>query len=633
MGFRITTWNVNGIRTEELIKSAKSMFDILESDIVVLQETKIQRKDLRDDMVLVPGYSGVVIYTRNATCAPVRAEEGITGVLCPPNSAVSFCDLPKGQQIGGYPTAEQLSRITVDSEELDSEDEQDDPNPRPKAKIDAATLDSEGRCVILEFPAFVLIGVYCPAYRDESRDTFRMDFLNALDSRVRNLTAMGKRVIVTGDINIAKHGIDAAHAMEAIRKGTTSEEEFISGPSRRLFNHLLSDGVIVGERDSGREEPVLFDICRSFHPDRTGMYTCWDQKLNTRPGNYGSRIDYVLCSLNMQDWFSGSNIQEGLMGSDHCPVFADFKDCVSQPKGLVNIRDIMNPPGMFKNGERQQEYSAKFALPASGRLLPEFDVNKRRSIKDMFARKPASEPSKPVQPTVAVSTESETQASESPATTTTSQSSEIIQDFSAPVKVETQLAHTASRKRSQPLSASLAKRSKSSATASPGATTAGQKSLMGFFKPKAVNCAESTRPSISVPVSGASFDTQTPSSSQERLAATELESQPSELHPYSSLSQSPKSNKLTDSDTIIDPIVSKEDWSKLFTKKPVPPCDGHQEPCISLTTKKPGMNRGRSFWICRRPLGPSGEKEKGTQWRCPTFIWASDWNPSATTLE
>lgn len=32
------------------------MFDILESDIVVFQETKIQRKDLRDDMVLVPGW-------------------------------------------------------------------------------------------------------------------------------------------------------------------------------------------------------------------------------------------------------------------------------------------------------------------------------------------------------------------------------------------------------------------------------------------------------------------------------------------------------------------------------------------------------------------------------------------------
>jgi len=32
------------------------MFDILESDIVVMQETKIQKKDLQDDMVLVPGW-------------------------------------------------------------------------------------------------------------------------------------------------------------------------------------------------------------------------------------------------------------------------------------------------------------------------------------------------------------------------------------------------------------------------------------------------------------------------------------------------------------------------------------------------------------------------------------------------
>lgn len=32
------------------------MFDILEADIVVMQELKIQRKDLRDDMVLLPGW-------------------------------------------------------------------------------------------------------------------------------------------------------------------------------------------------------------------------------------------------------------------------------------------------------------------------------------------------------------------------------------------------------------------------------------------------------------------------------------------------------------------------------------------------------------------------------------------------
>lgn len=297
------------------------MFDILEADIVIFQETKIQRKDLRDDMVLVPGwdcyfslprhkkgmsrqdlhsmiqtyicigYSGVVIYTRNETCTPIRAEEGITGLLCPPNSTTPFRHLPDNQQIGGYPSMEQLSELQIDPE----------------------VLDCEGRCVILEFPAFVLLGLYCPAARDETRDDFRQGFITLLDARIRNLVAMGKRVIVTGDLNISVGEIDSAHLTEAIRKGTGSEDEFVSSPVRRVFNQLVEGAKVMGKRDLGREVPVLHDICRSFHPDRRGMYTCWETRVNARPGNYGARIDYILSSLDMKDWWSEGNIQEGLM--------------------------------------------------------------------------------------------------------------------------------------------------------------------------------------------------------------------------------------------------------------------------------------------------------------------------------
>lgn len=182
-------------------------------------------------------------------------------------------------------------------------------------EVDASTIDSEGRCVVLEFPAFVLIGTYCPANRDESRDSFRQNYIEALDARVRNLIAIGKRVFVTGDLNISREEIDSAHAAEAIRKGATTEDEFVSVGVRRIFNQLLSDGKVLGERDEGREDPALYDICRAHHPDRRGMYTCWEQRINARPGNYGARIDYVLCSLDMRDWFSDANIQEGLLVS------------------------------------------------------------------------------------------------------------------------------------------------------------------------------------------------------------------------------------------------------------------------------------------------------------------------------
>ncbi len=42
---------------------------------------------------------------------------------------------------------------------------------------------------------------------------------------------------------------------------------------------------------------------------------------------------------------------------------------------------------------------------------------------------------------------------------------------------------------------------------------------------------------------------------------------------------------------------------------------------------------GRSFYICPTDrLGPLGEKEKGTEWRCGTFIWSSEWKPSNPQL-
>ncbi|PYI30749.1 DNase I-like protein [Aspergillus indologenus CBS 114.80] len=620
MGLRITTWNVNGIRHPFSYepwrgkRTFDAMFDILEADIVVFQETKIQRKDLRDDMILVPGwdcyfslpkvkkgYSGVVVYTRNATCAPIRAEEGLTGMLCPPNSSVSFRDLPEDQQIGGYPTLEQLSSL----------------------EVDPATLDSEGRCVILEFPAFVLLGIYSPATRDETRDSFRHDFIDLMDARVRNLVAMGKRVFVTGDLNISRREIDAAHAAEAIRKGTMTEDEWISMHARRVFNQWFVDGKVIGERDEGREKPVLHDICRSFHPDRTGMYTCWEQRINARPGNYGARIDYVLCSLEMQDWFCDSNIQEGLMGSDHCPVYAVMKDSIMFEGEETNVRDIMNPAGVFKNGERQQEYTTKLLLPTSGRLIPEFD--KRRSIKDMFMRKPTK-------------SSQSSQTGTSPDTRPT-----IVQKAAALSASESNPNETGSgadgesrgtvRKRSDKPESPI-KRSKSMIAPAPAPTSSGQKTLKGFFKPKSAptnssdDCSKDAELAISQPSTSSSTTTGPTASSQ--LEEHEAVDTVTGTSAEEANSRNPSSVFTPEEDdAVFDPIVSKEDWSKLFTKKRAPLCEGHQDPCISLTTKKPGPNCGRAFWICSRPLGPSGNKEKGTQWRCPTFIWASDWNSSS----
>lgn len=270
---------------------------------------------------------------------------------------------------------------------------------------------------------------------------------------------------------------------------------------------------------------------------------------------------------------------------------------------------------MFQNGERQQEYSTKYLLPISGRLVPEFD--RRRNIKDMFARKPVQK-SSTVSTTLERTTSLQEKESQSPATS---------DGNNTPVQVteETKIAKGITRKRNESAPTAPIKRTKSIASQAPTPSTPGQKTLKGFFKPKSSPSKPSpTQTSDNTPNESAESPSKRsiPSSSQPEGTQSSANLQnPSTDEPAISASQ--------ESETVIDPIASKEDWSKLFSKKPPPTCDGHEEPCISLTTKKPGVNCGRAFWICQRPLGPSGNKEKGTQWRCPTFIWASDWNSTA----
>jgi AP endonuclease-2 len=355
------------------------------------------------------------------------------------------------------------------------------------------------------------------------------------------------------------------------------------------------------------------------------MYTHWEQKINARPGNFGSRIDFVLCSIAIKDWFREANIQEGLMGSDHCPVYAVTKERVpiqgdqksyseiTDTPEETHILDLMNPQGMFNDGVRQREYSPTKDAPAlSGRLLPEF--TKRRNIRDMFSKKPvlakpsAMLPANP-DPNQAANGDQPpsstipdvpdmvpaSQAEDHPASPAT-----VVDDptVSIPSPLNT------SEKRRAPSGSPVksVKRSKSSisaATNNAPSLQKGQQSLKGFFqsrsKPADPSPTKDTPPPL--PLIVAHTPDPTP----------------------------PSPSTYPQTDPLATQEASKESWTKLFSKKPLPRCEGHAEPCIILTTKKPGVNCGRQFWMCSRPIGPSGQKEMGTQWRCGTFVWASDW--------
>jgi len=619
--------NVNGIRNPfsyppwNASRSFPAMFDILESDIVVMQELKIQRKDLRDDMVMLDGwdcyfslpkhkkgYSGVGIYTRNATCAPIRAEEGLLGVL-PSPSGTPYRDLPEEQSIGGYPSDYQIGELGVD----------------------AALLDAEGRCLILEFPAFVLLGVYSPANSNGLRDDFRYGFVCALDCRIRNLTRRGKRVVLVGDLNVSRHELDTASSADDMRKNGITHEDYISTPNRRIFNQLLVGGEVVGERDEGRENGVLWDTTRGFHPTRAGMYTHWEQKINARPGNFGSRIDFVLVAQNMQSWIKDANIQEGLLGSDHCPVFADFHDTVDIGGGEDKLLDIMSPPGVFVNGQRQREWKIQDIPAFSGKRLQEFD--KRRSIKSMFAApkaKPATTPSQQPaddgKPTSDKNSEVPSLPLQSPPPTASLNESTNGHDKKRKISVS-----------SKPVSTK--KQKSDAATTSTGSAPAakGQRSLRGFFQPKSASPSKTdsetaskigsgTEPKDFEPIGDSTAPLRNVNPSN--LSATQNPSTPPPgpkdcTTPASAVSLTSPTASLSNFEAR---SATSASWAALLNSRPTAPkCEDHDEPCKTMQTKKKGSNQGRSFWMCARPLGPSGQKERGTEWRCGTFIWCSDW--------
>ena len=161
-------------------------------------------------------------------------------------------------------------------------------------------LDTEGRLITLEYPAFFLVTCYTPnAQRDLARIDHRMKwdeafrtFLSGLDSR--------KPVIICGDLNVAHKEIDLKNPASNRGSAGFSDEE------RDSFQKTLDLGFT--------------DSFRHLYPDVTGAYSWWSYMFHAREKNAGWRIDYFLVSNRAADKIKEASIRSDIFGSDHCPV-------------------------------------------------------------------------------------------------------------------------------------------------------------------------------------------------------------------------------------------------------------------------------------------------------------------------
>ena len=66
----------------------------------------------------------------------------------------------------------------------------------------------------------------------------------------------------------------------------------------------------------------MIDCFRALHPSERNAYSCFNTKLKGRVNNFGTRIDYIVCTSLLRSRLSKCSIRSDVVGSDHLPVVA-----------------------------------------------------------------------------------------------------------------------------------------------------------------------------------------------------------------------------------------------------------------------------------------------------------------------
>ena len=250
---KLATWNVNGIRARQ--GQLLDWLAVERPDVVCLQEIKANLDQLTFELRDVEGY-----------WAHWHGGKGYSGV------------------------ALLVARSLA-------------PEPPPLAH---PAFDVEQRACTIAVPTgqgdVTIASVYVP---NGGKDyPAKLTFLEGLDAWVAESMAMGRSLILCGDLNVARSDMDI-HPKE--RKpgqvGARPDE-------RALFERMLSHGLV--------------DVARAMDPANDNLFTWWAPWRNLRQRNIGWRIDYVLASAAIAARVRTITVQREIGTSDHGPVVAEI---------------------------------------------------------------------------------------------------------------------------------------------------------------------------------------------------------------------------------------------------------------------------------------------------------------------
>ena len=163
-------------------------------------------------------------------------------------------------------------------------------------------FDNEQRIATVDVGGVTFASIYVP---NGGRDfPAKMKFLEAMDAYAQSFQTAGKRLVMMGDMNVARTERDV-HPKERKPRaiGQLPEE-------RAIIERILSRGLV--------------DVGRALDPDNDGLFTWWAPWRQMRERNIGWRLDYVMASESLASKASACVVQKDVGTSDHAPVVATF---------------------------------------------------------------------------------------------------------------------------------------------------------------------------------------------------------------------------------------------------------------------------------------------------------------------
>ena len=157
---KILSWNVNGLRAVAK-KDFTKIIEGLDPDILLLQETKLQKDQRTDEMIHMLDYKSFWSYS--------IVKKGYSGVVA-------------------Y-SKQEPQKVTTSF-------------LRPE-------FDNEGRLIQLDYKDFILFNIYFPnGQMSDDRLKYKLDFYDWFLTYANKLKDQGKSLIITGDFNTAHNEID-----------------------------------------------------------------------------------------------------------------------------------------------------------------------------------------------------------------------------------------------------------------------------------------------------------------------------------------------------------------------------------------------------------------------------------------